>query len=218
MNLKIMGKKRGMTQVFDESGTLIVCTVVKVEPNVVTQIKTDEKDGYNALQLGFEKITTKDERTISKRCTKPLSGHYAKSSIAPRKHLLESKIDKSEEYAIGNEYGVECFAGMNFIDVQGVSKGKGFSGGMKKFGYRGGPASHGASKFHRKLGSTGMRSTPGRCLPGGKRASQLGNKWVTIQSQKIFKVDQEKGLILIKGQVPGATNALVVLSKACKRS
>lgn len=216
MALKLKGKKRGMTQLFDDKGSLVPCTVIEIEPNVVTQIKTDENDGYVALQLGAEKIITKDARTISKRLNKPQIGHFQKNSIAPRRYLGESRLEKTDDYTIGQEIGVEIFAEGSYIDAVAISKGKGYQGVMKLHGFAGGPASHG-SGFHRHAGSTGMRSTPGRCLKGGPRASHMGHERVTVQNLQIIKVDVEQRVILVKGQVPGPRNGLVTIAPAVKK-
>lgn len=217
MALKLMGKKRGMTQLFDKKGNAVVCTVIEMEPNVVTQVKTKEKDGYNALQLGFGVVTTKDPRTVVARVKKPLFGHYKKASVAPRRHLAESRVENVQDYALGQEIGVSLFSEVAYVDVIGTSKGKGYQGVMKLHGFAGGPAAHGSS-FHRHAGSTGMRSTPGRCLPGGPRASHMGDERKTVQSLEVFQVLEEDNLIVVKGAVPGSINGLVYLSVAIKKN
>lgn len=217
MPLILMGKKRGMTQLFDDKGNIVVCTVIEVEPNVVTQIKTKEKDGYEAIQLGFGKVAGKTEQTISNRVSKPLIGHYKKAGVAPRRHLIESKVESLDNYSLGQEINVSAFEGVAFLDAAGVSKGKGYQGVMKRHNFSGGPASHG-SGFHRHAGSTGMRSTPGRGLPGGKKAGQMGNERVTVQNLEVVRIDVDNQLILVKGQVPGARNGLVYLKQAVKKS
>jgi large subunit ribosomal protein L3 len=169
MSLKLMGKKKGMTRVYDEKGNLIVCTLIAAEPNVIVQVKSLEKDGYSAVQLGAVKVRESKKKNVSK----PLVGHFARAKVEPRRHLLESRIEKTEEYELGQEVGVDYFAETEFVDVCGTSKGKGFQGVIKRHGFAGGPASHG-SGFHRTAGSTGMRSTPGRSLPGVKKAGQMG--------------------------------------------
>lgn len=213
--LKLMGKKRGMIQLFDETGNAIVCTVIEAEPNVVTQIKTMETDGYNAVQLGYDKIVTKDPRTVEKRVSKALVGHYKKASVDPRRHLLESRLDKVDSYTLGQELSVEEFAEVKYIDATAMSKGKGFQGVMKLHNFSGGPASHG-SGFHRHAGSTGMRSTPGRCLPGGPRASHMGYDRKTVQNLEVVRIDKEDNLIIVKGAVPGPKNGLVSIAPAIK--
>lgn len=217
MKPKLMGKKRGMTQLFDESGTLIVCTVIEVEPNVITQIKTDETDGYYAIQTGFETIKTKDPRTLEKRCSKPLLGHYNKSETKPRRYLMETRLETTDEYKIGQQIGVDLFSETEYVDVIATSIGKGYQGAMKLYHFRGQPASHGAKKNHRSMGSTGNRSTPGRCFPGGKRACHMGNKKVTVQNLKIVEVNADENLIVIKGPVPGPRNGLVTIGEAKKK-
>jgi large subunit ribosomal protein L3 len=216
MALKLMGKKRGMMQVFDDKGNVVICTVIEAEPNVVTQIKTVESDGYNAIQLGFEKIIVKDPRTIEKRSSKALRGHYKKAGVDPRRYLTESPVETVEGYTVGQELTVSEFADIAFIDASARSKGKGYQGVIKLHNYSGGPASHG-SGFHRHAGSTGMRSSPGRCLPNGKRASHMGYENVTVQNIRVVAVHPEQNVILLEGQVPGPRNGLVYLSPAKKR-
>lgn len=216
MAKKLMGKKLGMTQIFDDLGRTIACTVIQVEPNVVTQIKTTESDGYNALQLGFQKVVAKDPRRQEARTRKPQRGHFAKAGVPAFRHLSETRVDSVEDYQVGQEFTVAEFAVGNFVDVTGISIGKGFQGAMKKFGFKGGPAAHG-SGFHRALGSTGCRSTPGRCFRGGKRASQLGNKQVTAQNSQVMAIEEEDNLIILKGAVPGPRNGFVTLSTAKKK-
>lgn len=216
MALKLMGKKRGMTQLFDDQGNVIVCTVIEAEPNVVTQVKTKENDGYNAIQLGFEKIVVKDPRTMAKRSSKALRGHFENAGTEPRRYIIESRIDSVDGYTLGQEITVAEFAELGYLDASAMSKGKGYQGVMKKFHFAGGPASHG-SGFHRHAGSTGMRSTPGRCLPNGKRASHMGYEKVTVQNVRIVAVHAEDNVILVEGQVPGPRNGLVYLSPAVKK-
>lgn len=218
LKLKLMGKKRGMTQLFDEKGNVVVCTVIEMEPNVVTQIKTEKTDGYNAVQTGFEKITGKDPRTIERRTTKPLLGHYKKGGNAPRRHLQETRLEDVSEFTLGQEIGVTHFNEIAYVDATATSIGKGYQGAMKLHNFKGMPASHGAKKNHRSLGSTGNRSTPGRCFPGGKRASQMGNKQVTVQSLEVVRVIPEENLLVVKGALPGARNGLVSIRKAVKKT
>jgi large subunit ribosomal protein L3 len=215
--LKLMGKKRGMVQLFDEKGRAVPCTVIEVEANVVTQVKVEATDGYAAVQSGFEKVTAKDSRREEARVSKPLRGHFAKGKITPRKYLTETRLENVEEFEVGQEFGVDIFTECRFVDVSAVSIGKGYQGVIKKYGFSGGPGAHG-SKFHRHAGSTGMRSTPGRCLPGGPRPSQMGNKKVTMQNLKVFSVDAEKGLLILQGVVPGSKGSLVTITKAVKKN
>jgi large subunit ribosomal protein L3 len=216
MAFTLMGKKRGMMQFFDEKGNVIVCTMIEVEPNVVTQIKTKENDGYISLQLGFEKIKGKTQRTIESRTGKPQLGLYKKVGVEPRRFLLESTLESTDEYNVGQEIGVNAFEGVEFVDATAISKGKGHQGVMKRWGHAGGPASHG-SGFHRHGGSTGMRSTPGRGLPGVKKSGQMGNERVTVQNLRIVRIDPVDNVIVVKGQVPGPRNGLVYLTQAKKK-
>lgn len=217
MSLKLMGKKRGMIQLFDEIGNSVVCTVIEAEPNVITQIKSKTSDGYDAIQLGFEKVKVTHPYTIEKRVTKPLRGHFKKASVEPRRYLVEVRVDKVEDFTVGQELGVNLFAPIKFVDVCAISKGKGYQGVMKLHNFKGGPASHGSSLFHRRAGSTGMRSTPGRCLPGGKRASHMGVDRVTVQNLEVVRVVEEDHLILVRGAVPGPRNGLIYISEAEKK-
>jgi large subunit ribosomal protein L3 len=214
--ITLMGKKRGMTRLFDENGKAIPCTVIEIEPNVVTQIKSADSDGYIAVQLAFEKITAKDPRRAKARVKKPQLGLFEKSEIEPRKHLIETRVESAEELALGQEIGVEIFEDIKYIDVAGSSKGKGYQGVMKKYNFSGGPAAHG-SGFHRHAGSTGMRSTPGRCFAGSPRPSRMGGKRVSVQSLEIVRIYKDKGLLLVKGSIPGHTKGLVYISQAIKK-
>ncbi|MBS0624109.1 MAG: 50S ribosomal protein L3 [Verrucomicrobia bacterium] len=216
MTLRLMGKKRGMTQRFDKSGNVVVCTVIHAEPNIVTQIKRKESDGYDALQLGFDKIETQDPRTLEKRVSKQLMGHYQKASVAPRRYLAEARVSSVDDYSVGQELGVSLFAEQTHVDVSGVSKGKGFQGVIKRHNFAGGPGAHG-SGFHRHGGSTGCRTTPGRCLPGQKKAGRMGNEMVTVQSLKVVGVDEGRNLIFVEGSIPGPNGGLVWVAPAVKK-
>lgn len=215
--LKLMGKKRGMIQLFDEKGQSQACTVIEVQPNVITQIKTVDTDGYDAIQIGFEAIETKDPRTVSKRMSKPLLGHFKKANAKPCRHLCESLLESTEGYALGDAIGLEKFKDIPFIDATATSKGKGYQGVMKRHNFAGGPAAHG-SGFHRHAGSTGQRSSPGRCLPGTKMAGQMGNEKVTVQSLRVVLLDLEENVIVVEGSVPGPKNGLVTISSAVKHA
>lgn len=215
--IRLLGKKCGMIQIFNEAGQVVPCTVIQIEKNIVTQVKTKESDGYNAVQLGHEEVKTKDPRTVAKRVAKPQLGLFKKIGVAPRKRMVESRLETVQEYEVGKEIGVELFTNIKRVDVCGESIGKGFAGVMKKYNFSGGPASHGASQFHRGRGSQGMRSTPGRCPKGGKNASQMGNVRVTVQNLEVVKVDESKQVILVKGAIPGATNAVVEITEAVKK-
>lgn len=217
MALKLMGKKRGMTKLFDDKGTVVVCTVIEVEPNIITQIKTIENDGYNAVQSGFEIVNAKHEKTLAKRVGKPQLGHYKKAGVAPRKHLTETRIENTDSFSLGQEITIGELQNTPFVDVMSVSKGKGYQGVMKKYNFAGGPAAHG-SGFHRHAGSTGMRSTPGRCLPNGPRASHMGSERKTVQNLRVVRIDTENNLLVVEGSVSGARNALVTISQAVKKT
>jgi large subunit ribosomal protein L3 len=217
MLLKLMGKKRGMVQLFDDKGKVLVCTVIETQPHAVTQVKTKETDGYNAVQLGFEKVTANDPRTVVRRVGKPLMGHFNKSGIEPRRYLLESRLESVDGYTVGQELGPELFETVAYVDATAISKGKGYQGVMKLHGFAGMPAAHGAGPVHRHAGSTGQRSTPGRCFPGGKRASHMGHERVTVQSLKVVMIDKEDNLIIVQGAVPGPKNGLVTISAAIKK-
>ncbi len=207
---QLLGTKQGMTTYFDEKGNLVVCTLITVDKHIAVQVKTaDGKDGYNAIQYGAR--TQKAKHT-----TKPVAGHFKKAGVEPRKNLFEIRFEKEAPHQVGEEVGLEVFEGAAFIDVIGKSKGKGFQGVIKRYGFKGGPAAHG-SKFHRSGGSTGCRSTPGRCLPGTKKPGHMGSERVTIQSLKVVKCDAEKGVLLVKGAIPGAKGSTVYVRTAIKK-
>jgi large subunit ribosomal protein L3 len=211
MTLKMMGKKIGMTRLFNEKGDLVVCSVISAEPNVVAQIKRKDTDGYDAVQLGAFKQPKK------KNVTKPRQGHFAKANAEARRHLAESRVEKIDEFAVGQEVDVSYFAETRFVDVRGVSKGKGHQGVMKRHNFAGGPAAHG-SGFHRHGGSCGMRTSPGRCLPGQKKSGHMGDETVTVQNLEVVKVDAEKQVIIVKGAIPGSRGGLVYIRKAKKQT
>lgn len=212
MPLQLMGKKKGMTRIFDEKGESVVCTVIEAQPNIVVQVKNREKDGYHAVQMGAHKARPSKIKNI----TKPLKGHFAKANVEPRVDLKESRIEESEEFAVGQEVGVEHFAEIAYVDVIGTTKGKGFQGVIKRHGFAGGPAAHG-SGFHRTAGSTGMNTNPGRTLPNKKMAGHMGDVRMTVEGLKVIRVDQGKGIILVKGAVPGCKGGLVYIRKSTKR-
>jgi large subunit ribosomal protein L3 len=214
--IRLQGKKCGMVRVFDKAGAPIGCTLLKMDPNVVSQIKTRAKDGYDAIQLASSEEQANDPRTIEKRLKKPVLGHFKKSGIAPHRHLHETKVEDVNQYEIGKKVDLSVFEGVQFVDVMGISKGKGYQGVMKKYGFSGGPAAHG-SGFHRHAGSTGMRSSPGRSLPNSPRPSHMGDERVTVQSLRVVLVDVEKGLLAVEGAVPGAKNGMVIVSQAKKK-
>lgn len=206
----ILGRKLGMTQVFDDENRVVPVTVVAAGPVVVTAIRTAERDGYNAVQLAFGAI---DPRRVNK----PEAGHFAKAGVTPRRFVTELRTDDVESYSIGQELAAEdVFAAGAVVDVSAKSKGKGFAGVMKRWGFGGGGASHGAKRVHRAPGSIGGCATPGRVFRGKKMAGRMGNVTVTTQNLKIHAVDAGAGLLLIKGAVPGPKGGLVMVRTASK--
>lgn len=205
----VLGTKLGMTQVWDESGRVVPVTVVRVGTNVVTQIRSIENDGYTAVQLATGQI---DPRKV----TKPLKGHFEKAGVTPRRHLVEVRTSDAAEYALGQEINAEAFEAGAKVDVVGTTKGKGFAGVMKRHGFAGVSASHGAHRNHRKPGSIGGASTPGRVFRGQRMAGRMGNERQTTQNLTVFAVDAEKGLLLVKGAVPGPKGGVVLVRSAVK--
>jgi large subunit ribosomal protein L3 len=205
----LLGKKLGMTQVWDENNRLIPVTVVEAGSNVVTQIKNAETDGYSAIQVAYGAI---DPRKVNK----PVTGHFEKAGVNPRRYIAEIRTADAETYAVGQELGVEVLEVGAKVDVVGTSKGKGFAGHMKRHGFHGVGASHGAHRNHRKPGSIGMSSTPGRVFKGKKMAGRMGSDRVTTLNLTLHAVDLEKGLLLIKGAVPGPKGQLVFVRNAVK--
>jgi large subunit ribosomal protein L3 len=205
----VLGEKLGMTQVWDDKNRVVPVTVVKAGPNVVTQVRTADKDGYAAVQIAFGEI---DPRKVNK----PLKGHFAKADVTPRRHLVELRTSDAGEYTPGQELNADTFEAGGKVDVTGKSKGKGFAGGMKRHGFRGGKASHGAHRIHRKPGAIGGCATPGRVFKGTRMPGRMGNERVTTQNLTVHAVDAEKGLLLIKGAVPGPNGGLVLVRTAAK--
>jgi large subunit ribosomal protein L3 len=205
----LLGKKLGMTQVWDENNKLIPVTVVEITPNVVTQLRTPEVDGYAAVQIAYGQI---DPRKVNK----PLSGHFDKAGVTPRRHLTELRTDDTSEYALGQELLVDRFEAGQLVDVVGTSKGKGFAGVMKRHNFKGVSASHGSHRNHRKPGSIGASSTPSRVFKGMRMAGRMGGDRVTVLNLKVHAVDLEKGLLLVKGAVPGARGRIVFVRNAVK--
>lgn len=203
MTIGVIGKKLGMTQVFDEQGLAIPVTVIKVDPIVVTQIKTVEKDGYNAIQVGT--VSAKE-----KHLTKAQIGHFKKNKLENFRHLQEFRIENPAEYTVGQQIEVSVLADIAKVDVTGISIGKGFQGTVKRWNFSRGPMGHG-SKNHREPGSIGAGTTPGRVIKGKKMAGNMGNEQVTVTKLKLVKVDSENSLILIKGSVPGPEGKLVTI-------
>ena len=205
----ILGKKLGMTQRFTEEGIVVPVTVVEAGPNVVTQVKTVEKDGYNAIQVGFEDAKEKS-------LNKPQKGHLAAANVL-KKHLKEFRVDAVEEFTVGQEIKADLFAAGEKIDVTGTSKGKGFQGPIKRHGQSRGPESHG-SRYHRRPGSMGACSFPGRVFKNKKLAGHMGSVKVTVQNLEVVRVDADKNLILVKGAIPGPKGSMVTIKEAVKSS
>jgi large subunit ribosomal protein L3 len=205
----LLGRKIGMTQVWDADGKIVPVTVLAAETNVVTQIRTPETDGYSAVQIGFGEI---DGRKI----TKPQAGHFAKAGTTPRRHVVEIRTEAIADYTLGQEISPEIFAAGDEVDVTATSKGKGFAGVMKRHGFAGVSASHGAHRNHRKPGSIGGCATPGRVFKGLRMAGHMGAETVTTQNLTVHAVDAAKGVILVKGAVPGPKGGLVVVRSAVK--
>ena len=206
----ILGTKLGMTQVFDENNRVVPVTVVKAGPNVVTQIRTEERDGYSAVQLAFGAI---DPRKVNK----PTSGQFTKAGVTPRRHVVELRVADTSDYEVGQELTAEVFEDGAYVDVTGTSKGKGFAGTMKRHGFSGQGASHGAQAVHRRPGSIGGCATPGRVFKGTRMSGRMGNDRVTTQNLLVHKVDAENGVLLIKGAIPGRNGGLVMVRSAIKR-
>ncbi len=200
----IIGKKIGMTQVFSDNGAVIPVTVVQAGPCVVVQKKTVESDGYNAIQIGFEEILSE------KKVNKPMAGHFKKADVKPMKYLREVRVDAIDDYNVGQTISTEIFAEGDLVDIQGVTIGKGFAGGMKRWNFAGGPGGHG-SGFHRRLGSIGMKEWPAEVNKGKKMAGHLGVETVTTQRLKVVKVMPEKNVILVQGSVSGHKNGIIYI-------
>lgn len=210
MKKGIIGKKIGMTQIFDENGVVIPVTVVEAGPCVVAQVKTMETDGYEAIQLGFGEV--KD-----KHINKPEKGHFTKNNLTAKKHLREFRLETIENIKVGDEIKADIFQDGEKVDVQGTSKGKGFQGVIKRHGQSRGPMGHG-SMYHRRPGSMGPTSTPGRVFKGKKLPGHMGKVTVTVQNLDIVKVDMDKNVLLIKGSVPGAKGAILKIKSAVRAS
>ncbi len=224
MKKAILATKVGMTQIFNEDGSLIPVTVLQAGPCVVTQIKTEENDGYKAVQVGFvdkkDKIVNKDKggrKEVIHRhgVNKALKGHFDKAGVSSKRFLREFKFENAEEYALGNEIKADIFAVGDKIDASAISKGKGFQGAIKRHGQHRGPMTHG-SKFHRHAGSNGAASDPSKVFKGKKMPGQMGNKQITVQNLEVVRVDVENNLLLIKGSVPGPKKCLVTVKEAVK--
>ena len=208
MKKALIGKKVGMTQIFDENGTVIPVTVIEAGPCVVAQVKTIENDGYEAVQLGFGEVK-------ENKLNKPVKGHFAKANVTAKKHLREFRLDSVEGITVGTELTVTEFAEGDRLDIQGTTKGKGFQGVIKRHGQHRGPMGHG-SMYHRRPGSMGPTSTPGRVFKGKKLPGHMGRVTVTIQNLDVVKVDSDKNVVLVKGSVPGPKGAILKLKTSVK--
>lgn len=211
MTVKLLGIKIGMTRLFDAGGNVVVCSVIKAEPNVISQVI--EQGNYKGLQLAAVSMNEAKQRNVSK----PLKGHFAKSGIQPKRYLHQCSVEDISSYQVGSSIGLETLEGVKFVDISGVSKGKGYQGVMKRHNFSGGPAAHGSS-FHRHAGSTGQRTTPGRCLPGVKKAGHMGSDKVTVQNLRVVQIDKDNNLIMVEGAVPGPKNGVLYVSKSIKKS
>lgn len=211
MAIGLVGRKVGMTRVFQEDGASVPVTVIEVTANRVTQVKTEATDGYRALQ-----VTTGEKK--ANRVTKPLAGHFAKAGVEAGRGLWEFRLEdgEGEEITVGAELTVEVFADTKKVDVTGTSKGKGFAGTVKRWNFATQDATHGNSLSHRAPGSIGQNQSPGRVFKGKKMAGQMGNKQITVQTLDVVRVDAERGLLLVRGAVPGATGGDVIIKPAVK--
>lgn len=207
----VLGKKLGMTQVWDDNNNVVPVTVIEVSPNVVTQIRTTGTDGYDAIQIAAGAI---DPRKV----TKPLRGHFEKAGVTPRRHIAEVRTPDASNYEVGQELTAEAFEAGAVVDVVGTSKGKGTAGVMKRHNFKGVSASHGAHRNHRKPGSIGASATPSRVFKGMRMAGRMGNERVTVMNLSVVRVDAERNLLLIKGAVPGPKGRLVFVRNARKGS
>ena len=208
MSKTLIGKKVGMTQIFDEQGKVIPVTAIEAGPCTVVQVKTVETDGYNAIQLGFGDV--KEHKVI-----KPVKGHYTKVNLTPKKHLREFRVDNTAEVKVGDELKADTFEVGDKLDIQGTSKGKGFQGVIKRHGQSRGPMGHG-SMYHRRPGSMGSTTTPGRVFKGKRLPGHMGHVTVTIQNLEVVRVDLDKNVVLVKGSVPGANGAILKLKTSVK--
>ena len=206
----LLGTKLGMTQTWDANNKVVPVTVILAGPCVVTQVRSPEKDGYSAVQLGFGAVKPT-------KVTKPAAGHFEAAGVTPRKHLVELRTADASEYTLGQELSADLFAAAEVVDVTGVSKGKGTAGVMKRHGFHGLRASHGVHRKHRSPGSIGGCATPGRVFKGLRMAGRMGNNKVTVQNLKIHAVDAERGLLLVRGAIPGNNGSLVVVRSAAKK-
>ena len=205
----MMGRKVGMTQVFDENGIVVPVTVVNVESNQIVQIKSDEKEGYTSIQVGFDDVK-------EKRINKPLKGHFEKSEVSPKRVLQEFRVENTSEYTAGQELKADLFNEGLKIDITGTSKGKGFQGVIKRHNQSRGPETHG-SRYHRRPGSMGASAYPARVFKGKNLPGHMGHETVTVKNLEIVKIDAEKNIVLVKGAVPGPKNGLLTLKESANQ-
>jgi large subunit ribosomal protein L3 len=203
----LLGRKLGMSQIFEEGGLVRAVTAIQAGPCTVTQIKTPDRDGYSAIQIGFQE---------AKKLNKPEAGHLQKGQVQLLRHLQEVRLDSIDAYQQGQQIDATLFEAGDLVDVVGQSKGKGFAGGVKRYHFRGGPKTHGQSDRHRAPGSVGATTTPGRVYKGTRMAGHMGDVRVTVQNLKVVEVDPDRNLLLVEGAVPGAANGLVFVRKAVK--
>lgn len=214
MGIGLLGKKLGMTQIFDEDGSVVPVTVIQAGPCYAIQKKSEKTDGYNAIQFGF------DEVKKAKNVNKPLTGHFKKANVSPLKFIKEFKVtdEELESTEIGSQISVELFKPGDYVDVTGTSKGKGFAGVVKRHGFKGSPASRGTHEYFRHGGSIGQNMTPGRTMKGKKMPGHMGNERVTVQNLKVVEVRGDTNILMVKGAIPGPTNGYVIIKKAVKKS
>lgn len=203
---EVFGKKLGMTQLFNDNDEVVAVSVIAVEPNVVTQLRTTDTDGYEAVQLGFGAIK-------EHKVNKPMAGHFKKQGAPARRYLREVRVDVASDHKVGEEVGLSAFADVKKVDVTGVSKGKGFAGVMRRYGFAGGPGGHGAH-FHRAPGSVGQCATPSRVFKGVRLPGHMGCDRVTVKNLEVVRIDEESNVILVKGAIPGGKNGIVRIRMA----
>lgn len=203
---EVFGKKLGMTQLFNDNDEVVAVSVIAVEPNVVTQLRTTDTDGYEAVQLGFGAIK-------EHKVNKPMAGHFKKQGAPARRYLREVRVDAASDHKVGEEVGLSAFTDVKKVDVTGVSKGKGFAGVMRRYGFAGGPGGHGAH-FHRAPGSVGQCATPSRVFKGVRLPGHMGCDRVTVKNLEVVRIDDESNVILVKGAIPGGKNGIVRIRMA----
>lgn len=203
---EVFGKKLGMTQLFNDNDEVVAVSVIAVEPNVVTQLRTTDTDGYEAVQLGFGAIK-------EHKVNKPMAGHFKKQGAPARRYLREVRVDAASDHKVGEEVSLSAFADVKKVDVTGVSKGKGFAGVMRRYGFAGGPGGHGAH-FHRAPGSVGQCATPSRVFKGVRLPGHMGCDRVTVKNLEVVRIDEESNVILVKGAIPGGKNGIVRIRMA----